>query len=61
MVVVLASRVLLKPITVLEVCKADRTSDNAKVYHIVPVCDYTHLLEHCRIDSLLEQIDSIFS
>ena len=61
MMVVLATWVLFKPITVLEVCKANRTSYYTKVDHIVPVCDHAHLLEHCRVNSLLEQIDSIFS
>ena len=59
--IVLALWVLLDPVSVSEVCEADRAPNQASVDHLLSESDDPHLLEHTLVDSLLKQVDTELS
>ena len=59
--VVFALRVLLDPVSISEICEADRAANQARVDHLLSESDHPHLLEHSLIDPLLKQIDTKLS
>ena len=56
--VVLAFRVLLHPVSIVEISKADRAPHYARVYHVVSVSDDSHFLEHSLIETLLQKVNT---